>query len=225
VNVVRWLRGTVTLPALVVGLACGSVEDNRVVQDASGAGGSSGGDGVGQAGGFVGSSTVGSGAAGGGGDAGAGSGGEGGISPCLDPFIDLSGDGADQHLTHACKGSFGQSSLGPSGFVAHDALTGSVSLGIYGCADDGLPSPGVALAVSEASAAGVYQGASLYYTDLELEHHDDVPPGATVTITTLEAVGGIIEGAFEVAVEGQGQPMQLSGAFRVCRIEDVYGGD
>jgi hypothetical protein len=219
----------VTLAALLVGLACGSVEDNRATQDsgaASGAGGSSGGGGVGQAGGFVGSSsTVGSGAAGGGGHAGAGSGGEGGISPCLDPFIDLSGDGADQHLTYACNGSFGQSSLGPSGFIAHDALTGSVSLGIYGCADDGLPSPGVALAVSDASAAGMYQGASLYYTDLELEHHDDVPPGATVTITTLEAVGGIIEGAFEAAVEGQGQPIQLSGAFRVCRIEDIQGGD
>jgi hypothetical protein len=134
---------------------------------------------------------------------------------CHDPttFVDILGDGPPQHIDASCE---------PEGWFSSGETWGG--LGIVACSQspsafvltvggpvDGWPG-------QSSMTTGAYQRGGINYGS-----NGD----GTLTITTLEPVGGAIEGSFSMTftppAAASAAPIALTGKFRVCHTPSVEG--
>jgi hypothetical protein len=177
------------------------------------------------------SSASGSGGVGGAGGAGGGvvvsassasSTGTGTISKCLDPYLDVAGDGAPQHYTALCAISFVEGN--PPGPVAYTPMGGGIisSLRIEGCATSSFGSAGLTLNISNVNVPGTDTLATATYDDASATAWGSMGAGTVaVTIDVYEDIGGVVEGSYTAAVQSQSATKMLSGTFRVCHVWEI----
>jgi hypothetical protein len=224
----KWL-GLALLGVAAAAAACGG---GRMPEHASGTSGGSGGTSGGSGGATTTSQTTGGSGgsivlAGGAGGSVSGGGIPGTqISPtCNDPtiFFDINGDGPLQHFDASCtpRGHLVIGSLGPppppppspaAGILVLEACPGGlVSLRLQTTTSGGTWPGTATIADGSYSRGGV---------DYQL-----VAGTATVTVTSYQGMGGVIEGTFTApfaptsAADG-GASLVLSGSFRVCHWYD-----
>jgi hypothetical protein len=204
----------IALPLAVLVFACGGtvVEPGDTSASASGTGG---------AGGTSASSSAAIGGNGGGFDpatSSASSGQGGGFASCPDTFIAIEGDGGPLQLTSGC-GWGSSETAGPVGYL----FSGGQAVGnlvVEGCAANPDTDPLLRLGATFESVPETALGQA-YYVDASGTERDSGPKGLSMTLTTFEKVGTVIEGSFTATLEPGGMnELLLSGSFRVCRVED-----
>lgn len=206
-----------------LGLGCGSVV---VPDDSAGAATGSGG-----AGGAGNGTAVASSASGVGGDFSTGTftstSGAGGSAACDDPtvFVDIEGDGALQHYDVSCA------PLGylnwPGGPVPPPGPPPQqlTYLQIIACPNLNAGSP-ISIGAGFMMWPGTATNASVSYFHGSTMYGESPATSGILDVTTLEMVGGVIEGTFTVTVAqtmsgGDPGAIKLTGKFRVCRGPDV----
>lgn len=133
-------------------------------------------------------------------------------------FVDIVGDGANQHYDASCA---------PEGHILQPggAKTpfGGGTLTITTCP----MKPNQVLVLSGASGSwpATVNDATIYYYHDGAEYDASPGAGGQLEVVTFEAVGGVIEGAFTAIVvpkDPAGMPakIQITGKFRVCRGAD-----
>src|SRR6185503_6039955 len=149
--------------------------------------------------------------------------GAGGGSACAG-YIDLVEDNsAPKKLTSICQGSWGSSeSTTAVGYsFSGGPFPGVQALEVAGCAGPGPKSQGIHLSASDAMNPGTYTKGTTFYTDTNGIDWGAANDPFKVTFTTIEAVGGVIEGTFSViATHGGSAAHTVTGSFHVCRVQD-----
>ena len=110
----------------------------------------------------------------------------------------------------------------PSGYIwAGGPPPGGTGLNVFGCATEAAGSQGLTLAVPGVTAPGPFNGGGATYTDVGGAVWSSAGT-TTVVITTLSAVGGIIQGTFSATVVDSPSKVaeDISGSFSVCHTED-----
>jgi hypothetical protein len=110
----------------------------------------------------------------------------------------------------------------PVGYLLHGGIAPGLStLNAYGCESAAATSQGIQIMVPSVTAPGTFTDGTVTYTDAT-----GTPWTSTgtvnVAITTLGAVGGVIQGTFSASVtDSPAKPIQtVAGDFTVCRLQD-----
>lgn len=143
-------------------------------------------------------------------------------SKCLGTYLDVVGDGAPQHYTSLCAGSFVEGN--PTGPVAYTPMGGGIisSLRIEGCASSSTPSAGLNLNISNVNVPGTDTMANATYNDAGAVLWGSMGAGTVaVTIDVYEDIPGIVEGSYTAAVQSQSATKMLSGTFRACHVWEI----
>jgi hypothetical protein len=133
-------------------------------------------------------------------------------------FVDILGDGANQHYDASCA---------PEGHVLQPGGAKTPSPGgtltITTCSQGA--SQVLVLSVAQMSWPATAESPTIYYYHNGAEYDATAAFGGQLEVVTFEAVGGVIEGAFTATVvpkDPAGMPakIQITGKFRVCRGAD-----
>jgi hypothetical protein len=136
-------------------------------------------------------------------------------------FVDILGDGANQHYDASCspEGHI----LQPGGAKTPPSPGGALTITTCSMGANQV----LVLYAASASFPATVANPTIYYYHDSAEYDSTAASGGQLEVLTFEAVGGVIEGTFTTTVvpkDPAGMPakIQITGKFRVCRGPDWY---
>ena len=139
-------------------------------------------------------------------------------------YLDLVADnGAPRHYTSICQGSWGnnQSTTAVGYRFSGGPFPGVTAIDINGCKGPNANSEGASLSAHDAMGPGTYPGSTVSYTDSFGTVWSSPGYPASIVLTRVDPVGGVIEGSFTASVtHGSDSRSELKGTFHVCRVPD-----